>query len=101
VLAKNPDLRPRTLDYQEAISRGLFSPRPGGRFLAKEPLFKLNPVEKEIFLKGNTKGTSFSGLYIDGRYEFSPYPVIQITFDGDLRSVESVNERDTHPAQHQ
>ncbi len=61
----------------------LSRPRRFGKSLLVDTL-------KEIF-EGNKE--LFSGLYIDGRYEFSPYPVIQITFDGDLRSVESVNER--------
>ncbi len=45
---------------------------------------------KEIF-EGN-QGL-FQGLYIHDRYKFEKFPVVKISFGGDLRNIEAITER--------
>ena len=61
----------------------LSRPRRFGKSLMLDTL-------KEIF-EGNRE--LFEGLYIHDRYDFERYPVIKISFGGNLRSIESITER--------
>ena len=68
------------LDLMEGKYYFLSRPRRFGKSLFLDTLHEIFKGNKELF----------KGLYIYDKYDFTPYPVIKISFGGDLRSVEGI-----------